>query len=81
MTDTIKTMEHYVFADHLTPDQLMEGDMIKIHDEFGEEMVTIRNIHAIDEGYLIEAFNDFDEEIDIPALDDTRFEWYVIVDE
>ena len=76
----MKTMD-YIFADYLTPDQLMEGDFIKIQDEYGDQIVEIKNIHAIDEGYLIEAVNDFDEDVDVSALDDTRFAWYVIADE
>ena len=80
MSATMKTMD-YIFADYLTPDQLMEGDLIKISDEYGDQIVEIKNIHAIDEGYLIEAVNDFDEDVDVPALDDTRFAWYVIADE
>jgi hypothetical protein len=76
----MKTMD-YIFADYLTPDQLMEGDLIKISDEYGDQIVEVVNVHAIDEGYLIETKNDFDEEVDVPALDDTRFAWYVISEE
>lgn len=78
MVDTITNMSEYVFADFLTADQLMEGDFIKISDEYGDQIVKVINIYDIDEGYLIEAENDFNEEIDIPALDGTRFAWYVI---
>ena len=78
MVDTITNMSEYVFADFLTADQLMEGDFIKISDEYGDQIVKVTNIYDIDEGYLIEAENDFNEEIDIPALDGTRFAWYVI---
>mgnify|MGYP003340758054 CR=1 FL=1 len=78
MTATMKLMDNYVFADYLTPDQLMEGDFIKITDEYGEQIVEVKNIYALDEGYMIEAINDYQEDIDVPALDTTRFEWYVI---
>lgn len=78
MTATMKLMDNYVFADYLTPDQLMEGDFIKITDEYGEQIVEVKNIYALDEGYMIEAINDYQEDIDVPASDTTRFEWYVI---
>lgn len=81
MNATMINMSEYVFADYLTPDQLMEGDLIKISDEYGDQIVEVVNIHDIDEGYLIEAINDFDEDVDIPALDTTKFAWYIIPDD
>ena len=81
MNATMKTMSEYIFADYLTPDQLMEGDLIKISDDYGDQIVEVKNIYSIDEGYLIEVIDDYDEEFDIPAKDDTKFAWYVIPDD
>jgi hypothetical protein len=75
MTDTIMGME-LRFADHLFPDQLMEGDIIKIDNEF----VTVKSFIQNDEGFNMCVLNDFDEEIDIFLWDDEKVELYVFVE-
>ena len=64
------------FADHLLPNQLMEGDIIKVDEEF----FTIHSLVQNDEGFNIVALDDFDEPIDIFLWDDEKVELYVFVE-
>jgi hypothetical protein len=75
MTDTMMSME-LRFADHLLPNQLMEGDIIKVDEEF----FTIHSLVQNDEGFNIVALDDFDEPIDIFLWDDEKVELYVFVE-
>jgi hypothetical protein len=75
MTDTMMNME-LRFADHLLPNQLMEGDIIKVDEEF----FTIQSLVQNDEGFNIVALDDFDEPIDIFLWDDEKVELYVFVE-
>ena len=75
MTDTMMSME-LRFADHLLPNQLMEGDIIKVDEEF----FTIHSLVQNDEGFNIVALDDFDEPIDIFLWDDEQVELYVFVE-
>ena len=75
MTDTMMNME-LRFADHLFPNQLMEGDIIKVDEEF----FTIHSLVQNDEGFNIVALDDFDEPIDIFLWDDEQVELYVFVE-
>jgi len=75
MTDTMMSME-LRFADHLFPNQLMEGDIIKVDEEF----FTIHSLVQNDEGFNIVALDDFDEPIDIFLWDDEQVELYVFVE-
>ena len=68
----MKTME-LIFADLLSPDQLMEDDIIK----YGGEFLTVKTITAVADGYDIETVNDFDERETIFVLDDAMLNWYV----
>jgi len=77
MNDTLTTME-YVYVDLLSPDQLMENDLIEIVDEFGENIVEVKKITAVEGGWLIEATNDFDEVNDYIISDDTKIKLYVL---
>jgi hypothetical protein len=72
MSATMKTME-LIFADLLSPDQLMEDDIIK----YGGEFLTVKTITAVADGYDIETVNDFDEREIIFVLDDAMLNWYV----
>lgn len=63
-----------IFADFLSPDQLMDGDIIKSPDH---EMVTVTSIDATDNGWLIVSTNDFDETIEFEVADDAVISWYV----
>jgi len=76
MTDTMKDME-LKFADNLKPSQLMEGDLIKVDDEY----VTIETITENEDGFNIYTRNDFDEEGHIYLFDDETIEWYVFFEE
>ena len=73
MSATMKTME-LILADLLSPDQLMEGDIIKSPDQ---ELVIVKTITSTDIGFTIEAINDFDEKVEFHLLDDDVVNWYV----
>ena len=67
----------FVYADLLTPSQLMEGDLIKVDDE----CVTIETITENEDGFNIYTRNDFNEEGHIYLFDDETIEWYVFFEE
>ena len=75
MTDTILDMQ-LKLADTLLPDQLMEGDIIKLDDEY----FTIKEMMQNDEGFNICVINDYEEEVDIFLWDDEHVELYVYVE-
>lgn len=72
----MKTME-LIFADLLSPSQLMEDDIIKYTDEDGDYFVTVNSITYTSEGYTIIATDDFGEEFEITLSDDAMVRWYV----
>ena len=76
MADTMKDVE-LKFADNLKPSQLMEGDLIKVDNEY----VTIETITENEAGFNIYTMNDFDEEGHIYLFDDETIEWYVFFEE
>jgi hypothetical protein len=76
MSDTMKHVE-LKFADNLKPSQLMEGDLIKVDDEY----VTIEIITENEDGFNIYTRNDFNEEGHIYLFDDETIEWYVFFEE
>ena len=76
MSDTINSME-LRFADNLKPSQLMEGDLIKVDDEY----VTIETITENEDGFNIYTRNDFNEEGHSYLFDDETIEWYVFFEE
>ena len=76
MADTINNME-LRFADNLKPSQLVEGDLIKVDNEY----VTIETITENEDGFNIYTINDFDEEGHIYLFDDETIEWYVFFEE
>jgi hypothetical protein len=75
MTDTILDMQ-LKLADTLFPDQLMEGDIIKIDDEY----FTIKEMMRNDEGFNISVLNDYEEQLDIFLFDDETVQLYVYVE-
>ena len=75
MSDTMISME-LRFADYLLPNQLAEGDLIKLDDQY----LTIKEIREIDTGYFLTLLDDFDDEIETFVADDTKIEWYVFVE-
>lgn len=79
MSDTMISME-LVLADTLFADQLMEGDFIKIEDDFGYELVQVKNVTTTDEGYIVESVNDYGEEIETLFADNDLIKLYVYVE-
>ena len=75
MTDTILDMQ-LKLADTLLPDQLMEGDIIKIDGEY----FTIKEMMQNDEGFNISVINDYEEQLDIFLFDDETVQLYVYVE-
>jgi len=75
MTDTILDMQ-LKLADTLFPDQLMEGDIIKIDGEY----FTIKEMIQNDEGFNISVLNDYEEQLDIFLFDDETVQLYVFVE-
>jgi len=75
MTDTILDMQ-LKLADTLFPDQLMEGDIIKIDGEY----FTIKEMVRNDEGFNISVLNDYEEQLDIFLFDDETVQLYVYVE-
>ena len=78
MTDTMKTME-LVYADLLTPSQLMEGDLIKIDDDI-VEVVSIED-DATGDNYVITHRNEYGEENEYTCTYEEVFRFYVFVEE
>lgn len=75
MTATMMDMDTR-FADMLRPDQLMEGDLVKVEGEF----FTIKYVDEGDEGCNVGLINDFDELIETFFFDDEQIELYVYVE-
>ncbi len=75
MSATMMSME-LVFADYLLPNQLAEGDLIKIDEQY----LTVKEISETKEGFNLVLADDFDDEEEYFVLDDTKIEWYVFVE-
>jgi hypothetical protein len=75
MSATMMNME-LRFADHLLPNQLAEGDLVKLNDEY----LTIKTIMESNDGYRLVLLDDFDDEVEAFVLDDDKIEWYVFVE-
>jgi hypothetical protein len=75
MSDTMMSME-LRFADYLLPNQLAEGDLIKLEDQY----LTVKEISETKEGFNLVLADDFDDEEEYFVLDDTKIEWYVFVE-
>ena len=78
MTDTMKTME-LVYADILTPGQLMEGDLIKIDDSLVEVISIVDD--ATGDNYTITYLNEYDEQDEKFCNHEDMFKLYVYVEE
>jgi len=65
-----------VFADYLLPNQLAEGDLIKINEEY----LTVKTITETRDGFKLILVDDFDDEVEHFVLDDVKIEWYVFVE-
>lgn len=77
MSDTMKVME-LVYADLLTPGQLMEGDLIEI-DLDVVEVISIQD-DATGDNYVITFRNDYGEEDEYACTYDDMFKLYVVVE-
>lgn len=78
MTDTIKTME-LVWADLLTPSQLMEGDLIKIDDEVVEVISVVDD--ATGDNYTVTYRSEYGDVEQHDCNYEDMFKLYVYVDE
>ena len=75
MSATMMNME-LRFADHLLPNQLAEGDLVKLNDEY----LTIKTIMESNDGYHLVLLDDFDDEVEAFVLDNEKIGWYVFVE-
>jgi len=78
MPATITNMK-FVYADLLTPSQLMEGDLINIDDEIVEVISVVDDARG--DNYTITHRNDFGEEDETFSTYEDMFKLYVFVDE
>ncbi len=78
MTATMETMK-FVYADLLTPSQLMEGDLINIDDEIVEVVSVVDD--ATGDNYIITHRNDYGEEEETLCTYEDMFKLYVFIDE
>ena len=65
-----------VFADLLSPNQIMEGDLIKVDNEIMRVISAVEN----KEGVNVVLLNDFEEKVETFFFDDEKIELYVFVD-
>jgi hypothetical protein len=69
----------FVYADLLTPSQLMEGDLINIDNDIVEVLSVVDD--ATGDNYTITHRNDFGEEEETNCTYEDMFKLYVFVDE
>jgi hypothetical protein len=75
MSATMMSME-LRFADYLLPNQLAEGDLIKIEEQY----LTVKDIAETKEGFNLVLLDDFDDEVEVFVSDDEKIEWFVFVE-
>jgi hypothetical protein len=78
MPDTMETMK-FVYADLLTPSQLMEGDLINIENDIVEVLSVVDD--ATGDNYTILHRNDFGEEEETFCTFEDMFKLYVFIEE
>jgi hypothetical protein len=78
MTATMIDMK-FVYADLLTPSQLMEGDLINIDNEIVEVISVVDD--ATGDNYTITHRNDYGEELETLCTYEDMFKLYVFVDD
>jgi hypothetical protein len=78
MTATMETMK-FVYADLLTPSQLMEGDLINIDNDIVEVVSVVDD--ATGDNYTITYRNDYGEEEEYFCTYEDMFKLYVFIDE
>lgn len=69
----------YVYADILSPDQLMEDDLIEITSEDEEQMVTVKDIISLKEGYIVVGVNEFGETNEYFLNDNQKVKLFVLM--
>jgi hypothetical protein len=72
MSDTITSME-LIKVDRFTAYSMEPGDMIDVDGE----VVTVKNVIPLTNGYELEIVNDFGEEDTIYPSDDQLFDVYI----
>ena len=77
MTATMRAME-LVYADLLTPGQLMEGDLINIDMDI-VEVIAITD-DATGDNYIITHRNEYGEEDEYSCTHEEMFKLYVFID-
>jgi hypothetical protein len=78
MTATMETMK-FVYADLLTPGQLLEGDLINIDNDIVEVISVIDD--ATGDNYIVTHKNDFGEEEETHCTFEDMFRLYVFIEE
>jgi hypothetical protein len=78
MTATIENMK-FVYADLLTPAQLMIGDLINIDDDIVEVLSVVDD--ATGDNYIITHRNDYGEEEETFCTFEDMFRLYVFIEE
>lgn len=78
MTATMETMK-FVYADLLTPSQLMEGDLINIDNDIVEVISIVDD--ATGDNYTVTYRNDYGEEEEYLCTYEDMFKLYVFIDE
>ena len=69
----------FVYADLLTPSQLMEGDLINIDDDIVEVVSVVDD--ATGDNYIINHRNDYGEEVETFCTYEDMFKLYVFIDD
>jgi hypothetical protein len=78
MTATMENMK-FVYADLLTPSQLMEGDLINIDNDIVEVVSVVDD--ATGDNYTITHRNEYGEEEEHVCTYEDMFKLYVFIDE
>ena len=72
----------YIYADNLTPDQVMAGDFIEFGDSDESEIGEVITVHEFEIGekeysYLITGRNEFHEPLEMIVFDGTLVKLFV----
>ena len=78
MSDTMTDMK-FVYADLLTPSQLMEGDLINIDNDIVEVISVVDD--PTGDNYTITHRNEYGEEEETLCTYEDMFKLYVFIDE
>ena len=78
MPDTMETMK-FIYADLLTPSQLMEGDLINIDGDIVEVISVVDD--ATGDNYTITHKNEYDEVEETNCTYEDMFKLYVFIDD